>query len=255
MCTGYSAPREILLDTTFWEVLPSHYERIKARWNKIARLYKEAKSDLLTTDRDGATNSLKAELEMLENDLVEYRNITRGMDITDVAEIYVTAGKSLYRALQIAKGDFANLEASLKVIEERIAGVRADIVSSPCPCDHVTENLEHILTELDLQVDRVLASLILLRSMDQKYANIADEIEKCEYAGVIRFQVSVLEMDLGVIKLDAELVTDKGISEWVQGTTSGAVKEKREELVMRLSAKLDNLQDRLVETKKKERWL
>ncbi|KAH7396107.1 hypothetical protein BKA66DRAFT_566614 [Pyrenochaeta sp. MPI-SDFR-AT-0127] len=127
MTTGHSTPRAGLLSTTFWEVLPSNYNKIKARWEKIFRLYNESKSGLLASDRDGATNSLKVELEMLEHDLQNYRDIVKGIDITDMAGIYVTAGKSPHRALQIAKEDFEHLERSLKQVEEKITEVRADV--------------------------------------------------------------------------------------------------------------------------------
>ncbi|KAJ4377485.1 hypothetical protein N0V83_000310 [Neocucurbitaria cava] len=128
MTTSYTAHRAALLSTTFWEVLPSHYDKIQNRRSKIARLYDEAKSELLATDREVAMNSLKAELEMLDNDVNEYRNVTKGVDITDIAGMYVTAGKSPHRALQVAKEDFENLEINLRMIEERIAELKADIV-------------------------------------------------------------------------------------------------------------------------------
>jgi hypothetical protein len=124
--------RLTLLDQTFWEVLPSNYNKIKQRWIKIATLYNEAKSDLLPSDRAGAINSLKAELEMLDRDIGEYRAIVRGIDITDVAEMYVVAGKARQRALQVAKEDFesveASVEASLKGVENRVAEIKAELV-------------------------------------------------------------------------------------------------------------------------------
>lgn len=58
-------PRLSLLNSAFWEVLPANYDKIKQRSNKLFTLYNEARSDLLPSDRAGATNSLKAELEML----------------------------------------------------------------------------------------------------------------------------------------------------------------------------------------------
>ena len=69
MSTPYSTPRLTLFSTTFWEVLPSHYDKIITRWSKIAHLHHEAKSDILATDRAGAVASLKAELEMLDRDV------------------------------------------------------------------------------------------------------------------------------------------------------------------------------------------
>lgn len=125
---GHQTPRLTLLDSTFWEILPANYDKIKQRWIKIVTLHDEAKSDLLLSDRAGAVNSLKAELEMLEKDVEEYRNIVRRIDITDVAEMYVVAGKARPRALQVAKEDFENVERSLKCVEDRMEGVRAELV-------------------------------------------------------------------------------------------------------------------------------
>lgn len=121
-------PRLTLLDSTFWEVLPANYGKIKYRWIKIATLHDEAKSDLLPSDRAGAVNSLKAELEILEKDIDEYRNIVRGIDITDVAEMYVVAGKARPRALQVAKEDFENVEGSLMAVKNRMREIRAELV-------------------------------------------------------------------------------------------------------------------------------
>jgi hypothetical protein len=124
----YQTPRLTLLDSTFWEVLPANYDKIKQRWIKVATLDDEARSDLLSSDRAGAVNSLKAELEMLEKDIEDYRNIVRGINITDVAEMYVVAGKARPRALQVAKDDFANVEESLKAVENMMQEVRAELV-------------------------------------------------------------------------------------------------------------------------------
>lgn len=125
---SHQTPRLTLLDSTFWEVLPANYDKIKQRWIKIATFHDEAKSDLLSSDRAGAVNSLKAELEMLEKDIEEYRSIVKGIDITDVAEMYVIAGKARPRALQVTKEDFENVERSLKCVEDRMKEVRAELV-------------------------------------------------------------------------------------------------------------------------------
>ncbi|KAF3054199.1 hypothetical protein E8E11_012014 [Didymella keratinophila] len=124
----HQAPRLALLDSTFWEVLPADYEKIKQRWIKIATLHGEARSDLLPSDRVGAVNSLKAELELLEKDIDEYRSIVKGIDIIDVAEMYVVAGKARSRALQVVKEDFEDVKGSLKAVEDRMQEVRAELV-------------------------------------------------------------------------------------------------------------------------------
>ena len=128
MSTPYSTPRLTLFSTTFWEVLPSHYDKIITRWSKIAHLHHEAKSDILATDRAGAVASLKAELEMLDRDVEEYRKLVNGVDITDIAGVYVVGGRPRHRALEIAKEDKKDLEESLRLVEEHVKEIRADIV-------------------------------------------------------------------------------------------------------------------------------
>ncbi|KAF1928246.1 uncharacterized protein M421DRAFT_63273 [Didymella exigua CBS 183.55] len=121
-------PRLTLLDSTFWQVLPANYKKITERSIKVVTLHDEAKSDLLPSDRAGAVNSLKAELEILEKDIEEYRSIVRGIDITDVAEMYVVAGRARPHALQVAKEDFENMEATLTCFEDRLMDIRAELV-------------------------------------------------------------------------------------------------------------------------------
>ncbi|KAF1936085.1 hypothetical protein EJ02DRAFT_459829 [Clathrospora elynae] len=127
MSTGHPTPRATMFSTTFFFVLPSYYDKIDSRWEKISRLYDEAKSDVIPTKRDGAVNSLKAELEILESDVNEYRDLVKGVDAMDLAGVYVVAGKSPHRALQIAKEDVEDLEASFRMVEERISEVKADV--------------------------------------------------------------------------------------------------------------------------------
>jgi len=120
-----SIPRITIFNATFWEVLPSHFTAITTRFTRIANLHSRTHSDVLATDRAGALNSLKAELDMLEHDLVAYRDIVKSIDITDIAGIYMVAGRGPHRALQIAKEDMEDLERSLREVEERIGECRA----------------------------------------------------------------------------------------------------------------------------------
>lgn len=47
--------------------------------------------------------------------------------ITDLAEMYV-AGKARRRALHIAKTDFEHVESSLKMVEDRVKEIEAELV-------------------------------------------------------------------------------------------------------------------------------
>ena len=127
MSTPHPTPRATLLSTTFWEILPSHYDKIINRWSKIAHLHHEAKSDILATDRARAVASIKAELEMLEQDVEQYRRLVNSIDITDIAGTYVVGGKLPHRALEVAKEDKQDLEESLEMIEEKVKEIKADV--------------------------------------------------------------------------------------------------------------------------------
>tara|TARA_R110002003_G_scaffold534_23_gene20394 strand:- start:32681 stop:33028 length:348 start_codon:yes stop_codon:yes gene_type:complete len=108
--------------------MPAHYDKIKNRWTLIARLYHEAGSAIMATDRAAGTSSLKAELEMLEDDIKEYRALVATIEIRDIVDLYVLAGRRQCRAEQIVKEDLGDLKSSLERIEMKIKEVKADIV-------------------------------------------------------------------------------------------------------------------------------
>lgn len=126
--TIHQLHRVHLLDSTFWQVMPAHYDKIKNRWTLIARLYHEAGSAIMATDRAAGTSSLKAELEMLEDDIKEYRALVATIEIRDIVDLYVLAGRRQCRAEQIVKEDLGDLKSSLERIEMKIKEVKADIV-------------------------------------------------------------------------------------------------------------------------------
>jgi hypothetical protein len=124
----HTAPHTHLFATTFWHILPSHYDKIRDRYIKVTNLYYEASSAAMTTDRAVGINSLNGEIDMLEHDIAEYRAVVNGIDIEDVIGIYMTGGRQRWRAEQIAKQDFEDLESSLREIEGKVRGVKADVV-------------------------------------------------------------------------------------------------------------------------------
>lgn len=126
--TSSTTDRTHLFDSTFWQVLPTCYTKIEARWTLIARLYHEASAAVMATDRVAGTNSLKAELEMLETEMKEFRAIIAGIEFEDLVGLYIVAGRQRWRAEQIAKEDLEDLEGGLEGIEEKIGDVKADMV-------------------------------------------------------------------------------------------------------------------------------
>jgi hypothetical protein len=126
--TAHQMPRTHLFNSTFWQVLPSQYKKIKARWELIARLYYEASAAAKATDRAAGVNSLKAELEMLENDIVGYCDSAKTIAFEDIVGLYVVAGRQRGRAEQIAKEDLEDIEKSMSEMEVKVKELKADIV-------------------------------------------------------------------------------------------------------------------------------
>ncbi|KAG9193450.1 hypothetical protein G6011_03485 [Alternaria panax] len=185
MSTSHTTPRVTLFSTTFWEILPSHYDKILKRWTKIAHLHHEAKSDILAADRTGAVESIKVELEMLDQDVEEYRKLVNGVDITDIAGVYMVGGKSRHRALEIAKEDKKDLEESLSLVEEQVNDIRVDD-----------------------RADRILTWLYLLWQLDEEFAEIQKGLERQEYIDLICFNIEKMEADLEVIQQNNKLLND-----------------------------------------------
>lgn len=94
----------------------------------IARLYHEASSALMATDRAAGVNSLKAELAMLESDIEGYRKAAKTVTMEDLTGLYMVAGRQRWRAEQLAKQDLEELEDSLNLVEAKAKEVKADIV-------------------------------------------------------------------------------------------------------------------------------
>jgi hypothetical protein len=95
--TAHQTPRAHLLDSTVLQIF-AHYDKIMTRWKEIARLYHEASAALMATDRAAGVNSLRAELEMLEIDIEVYRNVAQSINVEDIVEMYVVAGRNKWRA-------------------------------------------------------------------------------------------------------------------------------------------------------------
>jgi hypothetical protein len=127
MSTSHATPRATLLSSTFFTLLPSSYALILTRWSKIASLHVSAKSDPIPSERAGAVSTLSSQLQLLSHEIEEYRALVNGIDVTDLAGIYVCAGSEKGVALAMAKSDLEDVEASLGVLEGRIDEVRAGI--------------------------------------------------------------------------------------------------------------------------------
>ncbi|KAH3912425.1 hypothetical protein HBH56_114890 [Parastagonospora nodorum] len=126
--TAHQMPHAHLFDSTFWQVLPAHYDKINTHWKLIASLYYEASAAIMATDRAAGVNSLKAELEMMEQDIASYRDVVKSVVLEDIVGIYVVAGRQRWRAEEIAKEGLGDIEKGLTQLERKAKELKADIV-------------------------------------------------------------------------------------------------------------------------------
>jgi hypothetical protein len=104
-----------------------------------------------------------------------------------------------------------------------------------------------ILDELDTQADAVLASVLVLKNLYGKYANSTDAAERSNIVVILREHGVALETDLGIIKLDAELITDERLETWVNGALVDAERTARKDSMNRLMMKMVDLEEAMAE--------
>lgn len=123
----HPTPHLTLLSTTFSVNLPSYQDMISNRFSKVARLHHEVKHNSLATGRSDAVDSLKVELEMLTRDLSDYESLVLGIEIAAIARLYVVGGMEKHEAFEMAKLDKQDVEASLRVMQERVGKLELDV--------------------------------------------------------------------------------------------------------------------------------
>jgi hypothetical protein len=112
-----------------------------------------------------------------------------------------------------------------------------------------TNNLLPILNELDTQADAVLAIVLVLQGLHRKYANSSDPEERKEYAVVLLAHGEALETDLGIIRLDAGLITDARLEAWVNSAADDAEKKARKDKLDKLAGKMADVEEVMAELK------
>lgn len=104
-----------------------------------------------------------------------------------------------------------------------------------------------ILHELDTQADAVLAGVLVLENLYNKHKKSTDVAERSDYAVVLREHGVALETDLGIIKLDAEHITDERLETWVNGALADAERTARKDRIDRLMKKMADLEEAMAE--------
>ncbi|KAF2125270.1 hypothetical protein P153DRAFT_299655, partial [Dothidotthia symphoricarpi CBS 119687] len=245
MTSPHATPRTSLLATTFSQLLPTQHSKITTRWRKIALLHAQTKLD----HRAETINALNAELDMLEGDIREYREVVRGIDVRDVAGLYVVAGMGRESAARVAGEDLEGFEGGLKELEEGIASIRGEHLTmntdSASYSSDQGNNMRNLFVNLYSHAECVLATVHALRSLDERFSTTAHGEDKHDYAEAIQFQVGVLEECLCSMSTDVEGVTDEQVRDWIDGVESDDGRREREELVETLMEKLGVVEEEI----------
>jgi hypothetical protein len=116
--------------------------------------------------------------------------------------------------------------------------------------DHQPKDLTPLLTDLENRADRVLTSLYLLWQLDNEFPAIEKGLEQQDYIDIIRSHTEKMEADLEVIRRRNELLDDDRISDWTNNGRDDTEKANRQDCVMRLTKKIEALQEQMVEAKR-----
>ena len=64
---------------------------------------------------------------MLTRDLSDYESLVLGIEIAAIARLYVVGGMEKHEAFEMAKLDKQDVEASLRVMQERVGKLELDV--------------------------------------------------------------------------------------------------------------------------------
>jgi hypothetical protein len=99
-----------------------------------------------------------------------------------------------------------------------------------------TDDLATVLDEWTTQADAVLASALAVRSAHAAYMKMTDSGEKAECATVLCEHGLALETGLGIVYLNAELISDQRLKAWAGAAASAAGTQTRKGQLRTLKA-------------------
>lgn len=107
-------------------------DQLTARTNELFEqafdLYYDFKHALVASERENAGLQLRGLSETLQKEIAEQHKVTSSLKVTDVAEVYVTAGHTRDSAVLKAKEDLEGLTGRIHTIEARIGKMVAEVV-------------------------------------------------------------------------------------------------------------------------------
>jgi hypothetical protein len=111
-------------------------------------------------------------------------------------------------------------------------------------------DLTLLLKDLDIRADRIIYHLSILSDLDSRFSALQTDIERQDYIDVIRSHTEKMEADLTVIDLKIRHLNDKQIFDWINDGEGDTDDKKRQQKVMRLTMKMEDLQRQMAEVRK-----
>ena len=111
-------------------------------------------------------------------------------------------------------------------------------------------DLSKVLSDLDHRADRILVSLCVIWDLDNRYPLTEKDLGKQDYIDVIRSHTEKMEADLEVVGRKAAAMNDDEVFDWINDGMDDREKVKRQAMVVRLVAKMEDLQKQMEEAKK-----
>lgn len=113
------------------------------------------------------------------------------------------------------------------------------------------DDLSVVLDELTTQAEAVQMHVHVVRSKHHAYKMTADPVEKNGYIVILREHGEALETDLGIIKLNAELITDERLAKWVAAARSAAEMQTRKKRLQVLTAETQSLESAMADLRER----
>ncbi|KAF2448449.1 hypothetical protein P171DRAFT_481517 [Karstenula rhodostoma CBS 690.94] len=102
--------------------------RVHELFQQAFDLYHDSKHAIVASERENASLQLRVLSETLQKDIAGQQEVSASLNVTDVAEVHVTAGYTKDEAVIRAKEDLAGLSRRIETIERLISKIVAEMV-------------------------------------------------------------------------------------------------------------------------------
>lgn len=102
--------------------------RIHELFQQVFDMYYDSKYAIVASERENSALQLRALSKTLQKDIAEQHEVAASLNVTDIAEVYVTAGYTKDEAVIKAKKDLAGLSERIRTIEGMIGRMAAEVV-------------------------------------------------------------------------------------------------------------------------------